>query len=426
MPADHTEDRMVTVSPPERDKRASRSPRATPLAPHIPSPKRVHRWRHFAHRLFEDGVEGVWSIVFDALLVVLIVANVVATMLESVPEINAVWGHAFDVFEAVSVALFSIEYVARVWSAIEDPRYRIEGPFRGRVRYMIQPLSLIDLLAVAPSFVGLFFPMADLRALRVFRLLRILKIVRYSPALTTLADVLLAEWRALVGTLLLLICVMILSAEAMYLVEGSTNPRSFGTLPQAMYWAITTLTTVGYGDNVPLTAVGKVISGITMIMGLGLFALPVGIVATNFVNEIHRRDFVVTWSMLARVPLFRTFEADTIVSMMGCLRSTVLREHAVLALYGAPATEMFFIISGHAHAEYDDGTMVALGPGDHYGDQPIFRGEAFDATVTARSDMRVLTLSSNDLTMLIRRFPRLRRRFARVSSRQRRQRQEAV
>jgi voltage-gated potassium channel len=401
---------------PDRDKRVPKTPRDTPLA-HKPPPTRLSRFRRFAHRLFEDG-EGPWSIVFDVLLVALIVSNVIATMLESVPTLNAQWEREFDAFEAISVTLFSVEYIARVWSAVEDPRYRIEGRFWGRIRYLVQPLSLIDFLAIAPSFIGMFFAIPDLRALRVFRLMRILKIVRYSPALTTLADVLASEWRALVGTLLLLICVMILSAEAMYLVEGGSNPKSFGTLPQAMYWAITTLTTVGYGDNVPITALGKVISGVTMIMGLGLFALPVGIVATNFVNEIHRRDFVVTWSMLARVPLFRTFEADTIVSLMGCLRSIVVREHAILAFHSAPATEMYFIISGHAHADFDDGTMIALGPGDHYGDAPIFAAEPYDATVTARSDMRVLTLAAADLMTLVRRFPRLRRQFARIANRQ--------
>jgi len=375
--------------------------------------------RERVYLLLEEGyAAGGFSVAFDIFLVVLIVANLAAAMLDSIPSIDDAYGSWFDLFEAVSIAIFSVEYVLRIWSAIENPRFRESGPFWGRVRFALQPIALIDFLAVVPSFFGLFFGNADLRALRVFRLLRILKIVRYSPALTTLTDVLVAEWRALLGTLLLLICVMVLSAEAMYLIEGTVNPKSFGTLPQAMYWAITTLTTVGYGDNVPVTALGKLVSGITMIVGLGLFALPVGIVATNFVNEIHRRDFVVTWSMLARVPLFKSFDVETIVTVMGFLRSQVLREHAVLTLEGAPADEMFFIVSGRARGEYDGGSFP-LGPGDHYGEAAILRGQPYDATIVARSDMRLLSLSASDFALLIRKFPKLKRRFEVVTQRRR-------
>ncbi len=382
-----------------------------------PPAGRVHEVRQKVYAILEGGQgAGRLSIVFDILLVVLIVTNVVAGMLETVPEINNVYGDYFDDFEAVSIAIFSIEYLTRVWSAIEDPRFRGSGSFWGRLRFALQPVALIDFLAIGPSVVGLFFGSWDLRVLRVFRLLRILKIVRYSPALTTLTDVIVAEWRALVGTLLLLICVMILSAEAMYLIEGTVNPKSFGNLPQAMYWAITTLTTVGYGDNVPVTIMGKIVTGITMIMGLGLFALPVGIVATNFVNEIHRRDFVVTWNMLSHIPLFKSLDVDTVVSVMTLLRSQVVREHSVVMIEGAPAEQMFFVVSGRARGEYEGG-YFNVHEGDYFGDGAILRGVPCDVTITARSDMRLLTLSANDLSVLIRKYPRLKRRLEQASQR---------
>jgi voltage-gated potassium channel len=343
---------------------------------------------------------------------VLIVANVLAAMLESVKAYGAAYYTQFALFETVSVVIFSVEYLLRLWSSVEDPRYYGLGPFWGRVRFALEPVTLIDLLAVAPSLVGLFIGAPDLRALRVFRLLRILKIVRYSPALTTLTDILVAERRALLGTFLLLMCVMVMAAEAMYLIESTDNPDMFGNLPQSMYWAITTLTTVGYGDVHPITPLGKMVAGITMIIGLGLFALPVGIVATNFVAEIHRRDFVVTWSLMVRVPLFKELDVDTIVSLMSYLRSQVVHEHGILARRGAVAESMFFIISGRARIEDPaGGPSVTLGPGDYYGAAPLLGSEPFGATVTARTEMRILTLSHNDLALLVRKYPRLKRRI---------------
>jgi voltage-gated potassium channel len=382
-----------------------------------PARGRLTELRRATHAILEGGAyAGSLAIAVDVFLVVLIVANVAAGIFETVPEINNAYGAWFDGFETVSVVIFSAEYVLRVWSSVEDPRYRGRGPLWGRVRFALQPVALIDFFAIAPSVVGLFFGDWDLRVLRVFRLLRILKIVRYSPALTTLTDVIVAEWRALMGTLLLLLCVMILSAELMYLIEGAANPKSFGTLPQAMYWAITTLTTVGYGDNVPVTALGKIVTGITMIMGLGLFALPVGIVATNFVNEIHRRDFVVTWSMLAQIPLFKSLDVDTVVSVMTLLRSQVVREHSVIQVEGAPAQDMYFVISGRARGEYPGG-LYNIREGDYFGESAVLRGQPCDSTVTARTDMRLLTLSANDLAVLIRKFPRLKRRFEQAAQR---------
>ncbi|HEX2594638.1 MAG TPA: cyclic nucleotide-gated ion channel [Rhizomicrobium sp.] len=408
----------------ELDKGERPKARRPQRKPTVPPPPQS-RWaaaRRATYQLLEAGNNATKAaIAFDIFLVVLIVANVTASMLETVPEISRAYTSYFSILETSSLVIFSVEYAARIWSAIEDPRYFRQGPFWGRVRFAIQPVALIDFLAVGPSLLGLFFTSADLRALRVFRLLRILKIVRYSPALTTLTDVIVAERRALLGTLLLLICVMILAAEAMYLLEGSENPKMFGTLPQAMYWAITTLTTVGYGDNYPITAAGKFVAGVTMIAGLGLFALPVGIVATNFVNEIHRRDFVVTWSMLTHFSLFKNLDVDTVVGTMGYLRSQVIREHSVIARRGDRSEDMYFVVSGKARAEFMDGAET-LTAGDYFGADAMLADHIFEATVTARTEMRVLTLAANDFAILCRKYPQLRRRFEASGERRREKR----
>jgi voltage-gated potassium channel len=208
---------------------------------------------------------------------------------------------------------------------------------------------------------------------------------------------------------------MVISAETLYVLEGPVQ-ANFDSLPKAMYWAITTLTTTGYGDVVPVTPIGRLVAGITMIFGLALFALPVGIVATNFVTEIHRRDFVVTWSMISHLPLFEGFSAAAVSDVMNVLRSRMVREHAQLTLAGEQGTEMFFIISGSARAEYDRGS-ITLGPGDFFGETAVLANNPYDATVVARSSMRVLTLSTSDFLQLTRKHPKLKRRFETVSAR---------
>jgi len=373
--------------------------------------------RRDVYRVIEAGHILNWKVLlFETVLITLILANVVAVTLDSVRSIGGQYFSYFYWFETASVVIFAVEYCTRLWVAIEDPRFGAYGPLWGRVRYAMSPVMLIDFFSFAPSIVNIFIPSAlDLRVLRLFRLLRLMKIARYSPALSTLIEVIISERRALFGTLLLLLCVMVISAETMYLLEGPVQ-SNFDSLPKAMYWAITTLTTTGYGDIVPETPLGRLVAGISMIFGLALFALPVGIVATNFVTEIHRRDFVVTWSMISHLPLFEGFSAAAISDVMNVLRSRMVREHTQLTMTGMEGTEMFFIISGSARAEYERGA-ISLGPGDFFGETAILSNAPYDCIVVARSSMRLLTLSGTDFLQLTRKHPKLKRRFEAVVAR---------
>ena len=152
-----------------------------------------------------------------------------------------------------------------------------------------------------------------------------------------------------------------------------------------------------------------------MMLGLALFALPVGIVATNFVTEIHRRDFVVTWSMISHLPLFEDFSAAAVSDVMNVLRSRLVREHTQLTLAGAEGDEMFFILSGSARADYDKGHLI-LGPGDFFGETAVLSNAPYDCTVVARSTLRVLTLSASDFLQLTRKHQKLKRRFETVAA----------
>jgi voltage-gated potassium channel len=175
-------------------------------------------------------------------------------------------------------------------------------------------MMIIDLLAILPWYIHDILPF-DLRALRLLRLFRLLKLVRYSPALETLKRVVAHEWRALLGALLLILMLLMASSTVMYFLERSAQPQQFGSIPASAWWALETLTTVGYGDVTPATPLGKIFGGIVMLLGLCTFALPVAILATGFNQESSRHEFVVTWSMVARVPLFSTLEAAEVAEV---------------------------------------------------------------------------------------------------------------
>lgn len=228
------------------------------------------------------------SRVFDISILSLIFLNVIAIVLESVASVRASYGavlHAFDLF---SVAVFTIEYVLRVWSCTTDERFA--RPISGRFRFALKPLSLVDLLAVAPfylPFIGV--DLRVLRVLRMFRILRIAKIGRYYTSLTLIQNVLRAKKEELALTLGVGAMLVVISSTVLYHCENPVQPEVFSSIPATMWWAVATLTTVGYGDMYPITVIGKIMAGIIAVTGIGMFALPTGILGAGFVDEIQRR-----------------------------------------------------------------------------------------------------------------------------------------
>ena len=266
---------------------------------------------------------------------------------------------------------------------------------------------VIDFLAIGPTFFAYFFPLLDLRVLRMVRLLRLLKIARYSPALSALARVLSDERRALYGSFLLFLCAMILFAAAMHAVEGGVQPNKFGTIPESMWWAVTTLTTVGYGDAVPHTPLGRMLAGAAMIVGLGLMALPVGIIATGFANSIHRRDFVVTFGMLARVPLFEGLDAKTVSDIMDHLRAYTVGSGDIVSTRGENTAAIYFVVAGEIEAQIRD-RKVRYVAGDVFGALSGNTEDLRDAVIIAATPGRLLELSTGDLEHLMTTRPGLR------------------
>lgn len=227
------------------------------------------------------------GIAFDWFLIALILLNVAAVIIATVGEIQVQYNAQLAIFEIFSVVVFSIEYLCRVWSSVEFSDSDIP-PWKARLKYIFSPFAIIDLVAILPFYLGLFINL-DLRVLRIFRLVRVAKLTRYSNAMQMLLDVFRQEHRVLLASLSLLLMLMIIASSGIYLIENSIQPEHFGSIPQAMWWAMATLTTVGYGDVTPITPLGKFFAGTITVLSMAMVALPAGILASSFSEQLRKR-----------------------------------------------------------------------------------------------------------------------------------------
>ena len=236
-----------------------------------------------------DRTSKIW----DLSLFGLVVLNLVAVALESVPTLQINYGSWFYSFEIFSVIVFTVEYVARVWSApAKRDHENGETGLKARMRYIFSFYGLIDLVAILPFYIQAFFPGLDLRVLRALRLLRILKLNHYNSALDDLFGAIIEEKKSFLTTLYIFSVAFVLSSSLIYYAEHKVQPEDFRSIPDAMYWSIITLTTVGYGDVSPITVFGKSIAAITAIFGVVVVALLTGIVANSFNAQMDRRKVI--------------------------------------------------------------------------------------------------------------------------------------
>ncbi|MFK8011820.1 MAG: ion transporter, partial [Marinicellaceae bacterium] len=221
-------------------------------------------------------------------LMLLILLTIISIILESDTEIYNQYKHIFTIIEYVSITVFTVEYLLRVWSSAEERKYR---NFKGRLKYMLTPMAIIDLMAVLPAWLGLFFS-REILILRGLRLIRVFKLTRYSRSMNLLIAVLKQESANIFSAFFVLTILILIAATGMHIVEGEIQPEKFGSIPKAIWWATVTLTTVGYGDVVPLTAPGKIFGIIILMSGIGMAALPAGILASGFTKEVNRRKLL--------------------------------------------------------------------------------------------------------------------------------------
>jgi len=340
---------------------------------------------------------------FVQLIIAIIVVDVLAMIFASVPELDARVGWLFTTVEIAAVIAFALEYLARIWS-VAGHSLRDMTPARARLEYAFSSLGVIDLLAFLPSAIALIA--GDRHALVLFGMLPFLKLVRYSPALRSLLSALHAERRTLFGCVVILTGAVLLFATLLYAIEHNVQPEKFGTIPQSMWWAIVTLGTVGYGDVVPITPLGKTVAVFAVISSFVMIALPVAIIATAFADEVRRRDFIVTWSMLARVPLFSHLGAAEISDIMRLLRARSIEQGEVLVRRGDAATSMYFITAGEVEIDLPS-QRVRLADGTFFGEIALLHRTKRSGTVTATRKTRLLALDAQDFHALIERVPTL-------------------
>jgi voltage-gated potassium channel len=340
---------------------------------------------------------------FVRLIVSIIIIDVLAMILASVPEYDARFGAVLTGIKIGAVIVFALEYMARLWSVVGHSPRKL-SPAQDRLEYAFSALGIIDLLAFLPASIALFA--ADHAVLAVLGVLPFFKLVRYSPAMRSLLAALHAERRTLVGCLVILAGAVLVFASLLYAIEHDVQPDKLGTIPQAMWWAIVTLGTVGYGDVVLVTPLGKLVSVFAIVGGLTMIALPVAIISTAFADEIRRRDFVITWGMLARVPLFSHLSATEISDIMRLLRARTIESGEILVRRGDAASSMYFITTGEVEIELPS-QRVRLADGTFFGEIALLHRTKRSGTVMATRKTRLLALDAQDLHALIERMPAL-------------------
>lgn len=367
------------------------------------------RLRRQTHLILDGGTTHGWAALVHPFIVVLIVASVASVVLETVPALHARFGWLFALIEVAAVSVFTVEYLLRLWSAPEDLRLGGKSNASARAAYARSPLAIIDLLAIAPIYLeGVVAESFGIVA--ILRLFRFFKLTRYSPGMRSLIAAVQAERKALAASSIILFGLIVIAATAMHMVEAKAQPDRFGTIPDAMWWAIVTLTTVGYGDVVPVTLAGRIVAGFTMVAGMMMLALPIGIVATAFNQEIHRREFVVTWEMVAKVPLFSSLDASEVSDIMRYLRAQTAPAGALIARRGEPADSMFFISSGEVEIDLPN-ESVRLGEGHFFGEIAVLHSTRRSGNVRALRPTKLLVLDSSDLHLVMARKPDIARRI---------------
>ena len=223
---------------------------------------------------------------FDTFIVVWVVISVIAVILESVESIHFILNLEFIILDSVAVAIFTTEYLLRIYSVVEEPRMR--GAFAGRFRFARSGSALIDLLAILPFFLeAILHHLVDLRFLRVFRMMRLLKLSRYTGATKTLAIVMKREWPVLMASAFIMLLLVVLTASLGYLFEHEAQPDKFENIPQSIYWAVVTLASVGYGDISPITPAGRTMTIILALLGIGIFAIPAALLSSAFSDQLR-------------------------------------------------------------------------------------------------------------------------------------------
>ena len=363
----------------------------------------ARNWQSVLVARLEPGRQGALRAIVFLLLAGTLVFTAMAA-LATVPDIPAGQRAWLDGARLVAAIVLSAEFAFRVLRAgATDTLRDYLRSFRG----------LVDLVPVLCFWVEYGFVGAS-AWLDGMQLLALLKLVRLAPGLELIVTVLYNERRALFAGFISLIILLVLASTLMYLAERHTQPGVFASVPDSLWWAIVTLSTVGYGDMVPITGLGRFLGGFMILLGIAVIAVPTGILATGFAAELRKRDFIVTWQMVAKVPLFAHLDAVRIAAIARLLRPQVVPANSVIVRHGERADAMFFVTDGEAEVEVTP-HPVRLTSGNFFGEIALIKESSRVATVIALTDCRLLALEVGDFRRLLESNPEIAAKVAAVA-----------
>lgn len=337
------------------------------------------------------------AVVYRILVILAILASTAVAILDTGPDLWDGHDRAAHLLLHGALVVLAADYALRLGLASE-------ARWQGVIAYATSPYGIFDFVAVVPFLAGMAVGLPQ-DAATILGILRFLKLARYSPALETLGAVILAELRPLMSALFIMVLLIISTSTLLYFVERTINP-GFASVPQAMWWSVVTLATLGYGDVVPLTPLGKLLGGVVAILGLCMFALPASILASGFAEEMRRQSFVSTWHLVAKVPFFNRLQASEIAEIAALLKVHRAVRGEVLMREGDLGESMYFVVSGQVEARRA-GTAFVLGAGDFFGEIALLERCPRTATVKALTRCQLLVLDARDFHKLAISHPRL-------------------
>lgn len=366
---------------------------------------------NLAYAIIEGGPVSNKSIsllnkIFRYFISITVLVSVIAVIMETVEEISTSYSNIFINIETIAITIFTIEYIARLWVCTADRSGKYKHPIWGRLRYMISPMAIIDLLAILPFFL---MPLVsdDFLILRLIRLMRMMKFIRYSPFLNTLWSVLYREKNSIMTVISTMFIMLIFASSLMWMIEHKAQPEAFSSIPETLWWAMSTLTTVGYGDMVPITPIGRFVGMFIMLTGIGFFTMPAAVLASGFIREINKREISITYAMVSKVPLFANLKADMIAEIVQHLtprkipaRYTILRRTEI-------ENELCFILSGKVELDFPHSSII-LKQGDFFGEMAMLEDGTLSAThINTLEDTELMVLDKENFKIIAEKFPKI-------------------
>ena len=351
-----------------------------------------------------DNAARIFRLVHHAM----VGAGIAIMLAVTIEPVQAAYGAALAVGFYIVAAFFLAEYVLRLIAAPEAPGAEHRGALPAQLAWMLSLGGLLDLASALPGIVALAFGRRDAM---LFGFVWVFKYVRYSPGLASLGRVIRNARQAVLSVLLGFAIVLLTASSLAYLLERHAHPdhpEAFASIPAALWWGIVTMSTTGYGDIVPQTLAGRVLSGAVMIGGIMVFALWTGIIVNGYAEELRRREFLRTWELVAKVPFFHNIGASLIAEVARLLRPRDYPSGAVIVRRGEPGDCMYFVVDGEVEVRLQSGPLN-LGPGQFFGEVALLTGDPRNATIVAAQSCTLLALDIVDFHELLARQPELAR-----------------